>query len=127
MKFFQKYYWEEKGTAAIEFALVLPAYLLLVLGIIELGFIMWGYAALEYGASYGARYAFVNPSKTNQQIQDYALSRIAFNTSNFTYTATSVSGASVDVDGTFTYTFIYLPFNPVTIRTHVHQLLPSSS
>lgn len=127
MKFFQKYYWEEKGTAAIEFALVLPAYLLLIFGIIELGFIMWGYAALEYGASYGARYAFVNPNKTNQQIQDYALSRIPFSSSYFTYTATKTPSVSVDVDGTFTYTFIYLPLNPVTIKTHIHQLFPTSS
>ncbi len=124
MTIFKHYSKEERGNAAIEFSLIFPVFFLLIMGIIELGFILWGYSSLEYGASYGARYAFTHPTSSAQTIQDAALSRIENAGSSFSYTATIAQNSYVDVDGTFSYTFFFLPINPIVIKAHVHQVLP---
>jgi len=124
MDFFKRYSKEERGVASIEFALVFPIYLLLVMGIIELGYMLWGYSALEYGASYGARYAFVYPTSSAQAIQNAAMSKIGATGPPFSYTATIVPNSYVDLNGSFSYTFLVLPLNPITIKTRVHQVLP---
>ncbi len=48
-----------KGQALIEFALVLPLLLLLVMGIIDFGLIMQQYLTLQHGVREGARMASV--------------------------------------------------------------------
>jgi len=118
---------EEKGVVLIEFAFVFPVFLLFITGIMEFGYLLWGYSALEYGASYGARYAFVNPQSSSRAIETAAMSKLGVNSSAFTYTATVVPHVYVDIDGTFSYTFLFLPLKPITLKTHVHQLLPVGS
>ncbi|MEA3310382.1 MAG: TadE/TadG family type IV pilus assembly protein [Chloroflexota bacterium] len=61
---------EERGSSLIEFALVLPLLLLLIIGLLQAGF--WGYASLIAGeaARHGARVGSVaqaNPSGYAQQ------------------------------------------------------------
>ncbi len=50
----------ERGTAATEFALVLPALLLLLLGIMEFGRFMWVDNTLRHAVQEGARCAALN-------------------------------------------------------------------
>lgn len=125
MRLIKKLTRETQSAAIIEFAFILPVYLLLIFGIIELGYVLWGFSALEYGASYGARYAFVHPTSSSSTISSFALSMVNFPTTALTYTVTITPHVSADVDGTFTYTFLILPLNPLTLTTHVHQVLPS--
>lgn len=127
MEFLKRYLRTVKGVAAIEFAFVLPVYLLFIFGIIELGYVLWGFSALEYGASYGARYAFVNPTSSGSTVQNYALSKIDFPNNAITYTVTMNPGNSAVINGSFTYTFLVLPLNPITITTQMTQSLPPSS
>lgn len=47
----------QKGQATVEFALLLPIFLLLLLGIIEMGLIFKDYIAVSHGAKEGARRA----------------------------------------------------------------------
>jgi Flp pilus assembly protein TadG len=51
---------EERGAAAVEFALVLPVLLLVVFGIISFGFLMAQKASLSNATRAGARYGTVN-------------------------------------------------------------------
>ncbi len=51
----------ESGQAVVEFAIVLPILLLLVMGIIQFGFILNGQITVTSAARDGAREAFVNP------------------------------------------------------------------
>jgi Flp pilus assembly protein TadG len=125
MDFLKRYMKTSKGVAAIEFAFILPVYLLFIFGIIELGYVLWGFSALEYGASYGARYAFVHPTSSSSTIQNYALSKIDFPNNAITYTVT-MSGSSAVINGSFSYTFLVLPLNPITITTQMTQSLPTS-
>lgn len=48
----------------MEFALLLPAFMLIVLGIFDLGRIIYSISALHHGAREGARYAAVNHCDT---------------------------------------------------------------
>ncbi len=50
---------DEKGSSAAEFALVLPAFLILLLGTIDVGRYMWNVGQLEKATMMGARYAVV--------------------------------------------------------------------
>lgn len=120
-----KYYIKDgRGNTAIESAIVLPLFLLFILGILQLGYIMWGYISLEYALSYTARYAFVHPTSTSSQLKNYAASTIDLG-SAITFSA-SISSVSADITGTFSFTPFYLPMNPITITANVHQVLPTS-
>ncbi len=126
IKSFQ-YIRDSAGAAILEFAIILPVYLLFIFGIIELGYVLWGNSALEHGASYGARYAFVHPTSSSSTIKSAALASIDFPNNDITYNVTISPNVSADIDGSFSYTFKVLPLNPLTITTHIHQVLPTPS
>jgi Flp pilus assembly protein TadG len=119
----KRYLHQNKGTAAIEFVFVLPVFLLLIFGCIELGYVLWANSALKYGATYGARYAFAHPTASGATIQNYALSTISFPGSAITYTVSGAGGTAVDIDGSFSYSFLVVPINPITLSVHVHQVM----
>lgn len=127
MSVFKNFFHKMRGAAAIEFAFVLPVFLLVIFGCIEFGYIFWADASLKYGATYGARYAFVNPTASNSDIQNFALSKVDPGGSVINYTVTGAGGLSVDIDGTFSYTFLVVPLSPITLTVHQHQVLPLSS
>lgn len=55
----------ERGASAVEMAMVAPFLLLLLLGIIEFGFVFGQYNEVRHSAREGARYAAVgNPDRT---------------------------------------------------------------
>ena len=53
-----------QGQGLLEFALILPALLLLVLGIIEFGYVFTVYTTMFNAAREGARYGMVDPQDT---------------------------------------------------------------
>lgn len=117
---FEKYMETIRGTAAIEFAFVFPVLLLIIFGCIELGFVLWAQSALNYGATYAARYAYVHPTASASTIQNFALSTINFPDANLTYTVTG-GGTSFEINGSYTYSFLIVPLGPVTLTVHLHQ------
>jgi Flp pilus assembly protein TadG len=85
--------WRDQGGApAIEAALLLPVMFAFLLGIEELGRLLWTQSVLQYASETAARYAVINPSGS---IASYASSH-AFGVSvpagDFTYTATGACG-----------------------------------
>jgi hypothetical protein len=62
-----------RGQTLIEFALVLPIALLLILGFFDLGRAVFYYSSLTNAVREAARYAIVNASPTNQELQDKVL------------------------------------------------------
>lgn len=67
----------QRGTAVIEFAIILPILLLCVLGLIEFGRAIWTQATLDYAVQAAARCAAVDPLTcgTAAQTQQYATTK----------------------------------------------------
>lgn len=65
---------DRKGGALVEYALLLPLFLLLVVGIAQLGQVLWIQAALQHAVDMAARCASVNTVScaTPAQIEAYA-------------------------------------------------------
>ncbi len=64
-----------RGGAAVEFALVLPFLFLVIYGIIEVGFLLWDVAVLDFAVEQAARCAVVNSAgvcNTQSGIQQVA-------------------------------------------------------
>lgn len=125
---------DERGVAAAEFALLLPALLLILLGIIEFGMIMYGREVVTNAAREGARAGIVQgpPKRTEGEIINIAqtyLANTGINSSNVTFTVTgegSVSPNNLTVQATYLYNFLfpYIPMmvgipSPLNIQTQV--------
>lgn len=91
-KYGLRLFYERDGNAAIEFALTLPALMLLLLGIMELGRALWTQSALSYSVDQAARCASIdtNTCGSVSQIQNYAAGAggASFSSSVFTVSTT---------------------------------------
>jgi Flp pilus assembly protein TadG len=83
----------EKGANLVEFALVMPLLLLLVLGIVEFSWLLARNLDVNQGAREGARMIAVNTPSGDGSLQDEICSRMDLVGSN---TATIVSWAADD-------------------------------
>jgi Flp pilus assembly protein TadG len=59
---------DRRGVSAIEFAIVAPVLILMVIGILQLGMFFYGHAALRNAVSEGARFATIFPRPTEAQV-----------------------------------------------------------
>lgn len=77
---------EKKGQALVEFAIILPIVLLLVMGILEFGLIMNSYLSIEHASREGARAGSVGGSDVdiqnavNSVLTDHDLNRLTIQT-----------------------------------------------
>jgi Flp pilus assembly protein TadG len=109
------------GATALEFALCAPAFFMLVLGIVQLGLLVWMQLALQQGVEAAARCASINKNScsTTSQIQSYASTQsygLTPPASTFTVTAPAC-GNMVQAS----YTPSYLPSFPIPTRTLTAQ------
>ncbi|MEX0922992.1 MAG: TadE family protein [Rhodovibrionaceae bacterium] len=66
-----------RGVVAAEFALSIPIILMLLMGLVEVGRIVYTQAALDFAAQEGTRYAIVRDGEvTTEEIEAYASSRM---------------------------------------------------
>ena len=105
------------GATALEFALCAPAFFMLIMGIVELGLLVWMQLALQQGTEAAARCASINKSAcaSSSQIQAFAAAEsygLSPPAATFTYTASSC-GSMVQAN----YTPSYLPNFPIPIPT----------
>lgn len=107
-----------RGAAAVEFAFVAPAFLMLTFGGIEIGRAMFLKASMQYAVEEAARYAMINTSATNTQIQNYAKGSLFFtsqvNGMTIVSSSQTVSGVTyVTITATYAFQSLapYLPFN----------------
>ena len=78
------------GSAAVEFAMLIPLFLLLIFGVYEFGRIYWVQNTLQYAAEQTARCIIANPTVTSVASGTCALSN---NTAGLTVSSSSaVSG-----------------------------------
>ncbi|HKT16659.1 MAG TPA: TadE family protein [Stellaceae bacterium] len=97
---------ERCGAAAVEFALTVPILLLVMLGIIEFGRILWAQNALHYAVEQAARCRTIDVTTCDNtaDTQSYAstVSAFTFPTSVFTVT-TPVCGNQVSASYAFQF------------------------
>ncbi len=109
----------EKGTSAVEFALILPLLLLLLFLIIEFGFVLYDKAVITNASREGARTGIlmrdprVPVSTVVSTVNAYCASNLmSFGTST---TTTTVSGApcvppsDITVTVAYPYNFLFVP------------------
>ncbi len=102
----------DDGAALVEYVLILPAFLAIVLGLMQLGGMAWTSAALNNAVQDAARCAAVRPDicGTAAQVQAYAaadMSGLPVPASAFTL---SNAACGYDVQANATYSFINSPF-----------------
>ncbi len=97
------------GTAAIEFALVVPAFFMIVFGIEEFSRCVWTQSALQFAVEAAARCAAVDAATcgTPSQVQQYAVSKMpapGATAAAFTYNNAATCGSLVS--GSMAFTFV---------------------
>ncbi len=90
----------ERGAATVEFAIIFPILLLLVLGLIEVGRAIWTQTTLDYAVQAAARCAAVSPNLC-RDVPSYAARKafgLNFNDPASVFVVSSGS-CSVDANG----------------------------
>ena len=106
---------DRRGNAAVEFGLVAPFVLMLLLGLLDVGRLFADQYALDQGVAVAARYAVVNSTSGavvaasltafEQQVQPLLGSCIGSGTCTFSLTpATFLPGATVSVTASYAWT-----------------------
>lgn len=128
---------DSRGVIAAEFALSIPIVVMMLLGLIEVGRIVYTQTALNFAAQEGTRYAIVRDGEvTTEEIEEYAASRlIAVVDSNlavFAATApidpdTNTSLISIEVSMEYRPWFPYFPGFTLTGDSKGFLAFPNSS
>ncbi len=97
------------GTTTLEFALVMPAFLMIIFGIEEFSRCVWTQSALQFAVEAAARCAAVDAATcgNTSQVQQYAASKMpapGARAAAFTYNNAATCGSLVS--GTLAFTFV---------------------
>lgn len=108
-----------RGATAVEFAIVAPLFLAMMVGVFELSRAMWIKASMQYAVEETARYALVNTSSSAATLQTYAESKLSdagIGTSGMTFTITA-DGTVADVQVSYSFQTLtsLLPFPSLTL------------
>ena len=133
MRLFRKFRHDERGAAAMEFALVSPALILFVVGIAQLGTLFMAQSGLTNAVAEGARYATVYPRPTDTQIAArMAEARYGLNPANITvepFAHGEVDSANyIDITMSYDVTpdFIFFTLPEITLtetrRAFIHEV-----
>lgn len=119
----------DSGAAAVEFAIVLPVFIMLVMGIIDFGRVFWIKSSMQFVVEQATRYAMVNPSITEADLETYAYEQEAdVSASGAVFEATIDAAGAINymtVTGTYTFNFI-TPLVGTTLTLDAKSVTPIS-
>ena len=75
-RFFKSYRRNEKGSVAVEFALIVIPCMFLIFGVIEAGRIVWTMNAVQFAIEESSRYASINASLSTEEYTIFAEEKI---------------------------------------------------
>ncbi len=107
----------KRGTATLEYALILPVLLLFLLGIMDMGRLMWIYAGLNRGVEAASRCAAVNTSAcgTTASIQAVAAAEVWGASVSSSVFSVSTASCGVQVSASYTFGFFTPGLSPITL------------
>jgi Flp pilus assembly protein TadG len=121
----------ERGTAAVEFALILPILLVCILGLIEFARAIWTQATLDYVVEAAARCAAVDTVTcgTAPNVQNYAAARapgLSFLDPGSTFTVSwpPQSPCGALVTASLQFDFLVPALLPYSARLSAHACFP---
>jgi len=79
---------DSRGASAVEFALIAPGFLIMMIGIVEFGRAFWIKSTLQFAVEEAGRYNMVYTTKTTAEIKAYAEGKLPASLSGATVTAT---------------------------------------
>jgi Flp pilus assembly protein TadG len=108
-----------RGTAAIELAMTMPVFLMLLFGAVEFGLLMWTKLGLQHGVEMAARCATINSSTCDSasHTKSYALTQaygLSVPVSTFTV-STPACGNQVQATYKFNFVTTYIGLPNLTI------------
>ncbi|HJW41695.1 MAG TPA: TadE/TadG family type IV pilus assembly protein [Rhizomicrobium sp.] len=110
---------DERGAAAVEFAIVGPVYIILTIGILYTCLVLFSVASMQYAVEQAARCAGVNSTAcaTSGQIVAYAKADyLGPFTPTFTYAA-KTCGNQVSASASLTYDVVFKTFTiPFSVK-----------
>lgn len=115
------------GSAAIEYALILPALLLFIVGLMDTGRLLWSYATLSRAVEAAARCAALNTTQcgTVGQTQTFAVSQAwGMTVGTAAFSVTTVA-CGKKVSGTYAFVFV-MPGINVVVPTGTMTLTASA-
>jgi Flp pilus assembly protein TadG len=123
----RSFLWKERrGNAALEFAFLMPVFLVLFLGIMEFGRLLWTQTTLQHAVEAAARYGAINDPTCSStgQTQSYAAGEV-FGQSVATSAFTLTCGAcGTQVKGQVNFTFVVPAFFPYDITLNAQSCFP---
>lgn len=66
----------KNGATAVEFAIIAPVFLIMLLATVEVGRAMWIKSTMQLAVEETARYALVNTSVTTAALETYAVTKV---------------------------------------------------
>lgn len=125
-RFFARFRRSRRGTTAVEFALVAPAFFAILFGVEEVGRLCWTRMTLQHAVELAARCAAVNQiSCANAaQITTYAASQtpgMTIPTSAFTASSPS---CGYQVQASYAYTSLIPELVPINVTLQVQSCFP---
>ncbi len=117
---------DNRGTTAIEFALIAPTLFLMLFGCMEFGRMVWTEGALNFAVQEAARCASVTPSTcgTASQITTYAANEISPNYIPATAFTSTTATCGHQVNASFVYPFVMINLFPSTVTLTAMACLP---
>ena len=85
----------QSGQSLVEFALVIPVFILFIMGIIDMGRLVYSYSVLHNAVREGARYGVIDSGRTSVQIQNIVEdTAIGLDRTQLAVTTSTVSGST---------------------------------
>lgn len=116
---------DHAGAAAVEFALVVPVFLLMLIGIMEFGRLLWTQNALHYAVEEAARCSAIDTDvcSSTSTTQSFAAGRsgLTFATSVFTVTKTSCGW---QVSASYPFSFVGF-LSEYSVTLHAQACYPT--
>jgi uncharacterized membrane protein len=119
----------DRGTTAIETALVFPVFILMVLGVLEFGRALWTQSALQYAVQMAARCGAVNITTcaSPSEVVSYAVTQSEPLDVPSAYFSASTQACGSSVSVSYPFTFVVPQLFPFDITFSAQACYPTAT